>query len=236
MRGKRPATASFLGASCRRPKGGALCLPNIPSNTPFSHPTDRSAELPKPASLPTVRRPSPARLPPRAAAVAGLLLAGLAGCSPDINSFAPVCPESGILADAADLTRYAGNGRDVTDLVLDGRITGLAGTCKRGDRRNLLDTSLIVQIEATRGPAAATRTADFTWFVSVTKGDQILDKQDYRQSVTFPENVDRVRVTSDEIPLIFPVPPGTSGAAYHIYVGFQLTPDELALNRQRGPR
>src|SRR6187397_768886 len=65
------------------------------------------------------------------------LLAGLAGCGGgDLNAFPPACPRAAILGDAADLTRYrpehAGQGgQDLTDMVFDGRITGVSGKCVR---------------------------------------------------------------------------------------------------------
>jgi hypothetical protein len=38
------------------------------------------------------------------------------------------------------------------------------------------------------------------------------------------------------VSLSLPLEPGKSGAAYDLLVGFQLSPEELALNRRRGPR
>ena len=71
-------------------------------------------------------------MPRRIAALTALALPwGLAACgSDDPNEFPPACPAAAILADGADLTRTNGHGRDITDLVLDGRVTGMQGSCR----------------------------------------------------------------------------------------------------------
>ena len=41
-------------------------------------------------------------------------------------------------------------------------------------------------------------------------------------------------MSSGDIDLDLPVSPAKSGAAYGVIAGFQLSPDELAVNRQAG--
>src|SRR5436305_8340205 len=67
---------------------------------------------------------------PRLTHALPLLLAGC-GSFAEVNTFAPPCPKPMILRDANDLFRYRGRGRDVTDSVLEGRITTISGSCKR---------------------------------------------------------------------------------------------------------
>ena len=52
----------------------------------------------------------------------------------------------------------------------------------------------------------------------------------------FPPNTDRVRLTGDDVELRLPTSSGADASAYRIQVGFQLTPAELEVNRQRGQR
>ena len=170
------------------------------------------------------------------AALLLVALSGLAGCGgADRPQFAPACPQTGILRDGADLTRFRGGGTDLTDIVVDGRITALTGKCSLDDNTHL-HTVLSVSMDITRGPAAIGRQSDVTYFISVSKGDTILDKQDFTFNVNFPRNSEHLRLTGDQIDLVLPVDPKTSGAAYNILVGFQLTPAELAFNRRRGVR
>ena len=162
-----------------------------------------------------------------------LALAGCGGGTED--AFAPACPGAAIVRDAADLSRYRGAARDLTDNVLAGRITGINGSCKR-DGADTVVTTVQVGIELTRGPAAPGRQAELAYFVAVLDGDRILDKQIFPLRAEFPANGDRLRLTGDEVELRLKVRPDKTAAAYRIEVGFQHTPAELELNRQRGQR
>ena len=161
----------------------------------------------------------------------------LAGCSSNKNAFAPACPRAAILADAADLLRYRdGGGRDLTDLVLSARILGVSGDCKPGETSRQLATQMQVTFEVTRGPAMGQRDVDMMLFVAVSDQDQILDKKLFPVHVVFPSNVDTVRLTTEAVPMLMPISPEKSGAAYALTAGFQLTPEELDLNRSRPRR
>ena len=186
--------------------------------------------------------PLTASLPSRAATLAAafgaiLPVLLLAGCGDDDpNAFPPVCAKVAILHDAADLTVDTPRGHDLTDLIVDGRITRLGGHCKAGKDNATLDTDVVVSMDLTRGPALKTASTTVPWFVAVARGEQILDKHVFNLPVTFPPNTDGVSVTTDPVLLHLPTTHGLSGQSYHIIVGFQVTPDELALNRQRGER
>jgi len=163
-------------------------------------------------------------------------LLALAGCgSGTEDAFAPACPGAAIVRDAADLSRYRGAGRDLTDTVIEGRITGINGNCKR-DGADTVVTTVQVGMELMRGPAAPGRRAELAYFVAVLDGDRILDKQVFPLRAEFPANADRLRLTGDDVELRLKVKPDKTAAAYRIQVGFQLTPEELELNRQRGRR
>jgi len=166
-----------------------------------------------------------------------LATAALAACSaPALTEFAPSCPRVAVLADAADLSRYRpGGGQDLTDLIADGRIAGFQGDCQREDKEHVR-ASLSVDLAVQRGPAAPSRRIDVSYFVAVREGERILDKQIYPLRVDFPENRDTVRVTGPEASLLVAVSKEKSAAAYDVLIGFQLTPEELALNRRRGQR
>ncbi len=170
---------------------------------------------------------------PRAAALLGLLLPLLAACGGNsTETFAPACPSAAMLRDAADLQRYRGAGRDLTDLVLSARITDIGGACKR-DGAGTVVTTVSVGIELQRGPAAAGRQAQLAYFVAVLDGDRILDKKVFSLRAAFPANADRLRLSGDDVELRLPVNAGKTAAAYRVEVGFQLTPVELDLNRRR---
>jgi hypothetical protein len=170
------------------------------------------------------------------AALVATLLPVLADCGPTRNQFAPPCPRTAFLGDAANVDLYrqanaSGGPSDLTDLVLHGRLVGLNGSCKEGDNRNQLATTVVMTVELTRGPAMQGRDADVQVFLAVTEGESILDKRIYPMHISFPPNVDRLVLRSDEQSLALPVNQGKSGAAYQIIAGFQLTPDQVARNR-----
>ena len=175
-----------------------------------------------------------------------LLTAALAGCSsssfgglfgPDRNEFAPPCPRPTLIAGLEDLTRFRSEtGKDLTEMVVQGRVLRLAGECRLASRGSAtVETSVTVSAEFVRGPAMQGRTATVSLFIAVTEGNVVLDKQVIEFPVEFPANVDRVALQSQPVQLTLPTTPTKSPAAFNIVAGFQLTPGELATNKQRTP-
>jgi hypothetical protein len=162
------------------------------------------------------------------------LVLPLFGCGPAPNTFAPQCPVARLVPALADLTRYAGPGpaHDLTDLVLQARVTAVNGKCQAGDDQSILPASVQVSISVQRGPAMQGREADVPVFLAVTEGETVRDKQVFPVHVVFPPNVDRLTLNSANIDLNLPVSEKKTGAAYGVIAGFQLTPDELAANRK----
>jgi hypothetical protein len=165
-----------------------------------------------------------------------VLLLPLYGCGPARNAFAPLCPTPRLIPALADVTRYAGPGpaHDVTDLILQARVVAVNGSCEPGDDANELPAKVQVSISIQRGPAMKGRDADVPVFLAVTEADTVRDKKVFPLHLTFPPNVDRLTITSPEIDMDLPVSKEKTGAAYNIIAGFQLSPDELAGNRQAG--
>lgn len=155
----------------------------------------------------------------------------LGGCS-EKPVFAPACPQLSLLAEGADLTRFAGAGRDVTDRVLDARIVGVDASCEPGRRRGEVVAQLRVRTALTRGPAASGRTAQVPYFVAVMDGETVVDRRAFTLQGEFPANVDIVQVAGDELELRFPASAGQEASRYRIYVSLQLTPEELEYNRR----
>jgi hypothetical protein len=100
----------------------------------------------------------------------------------------------------------------------------------------VLPVTVKVAISIRRGLAMQGREADVPVFLAVTEGDTVRDKQVFPVHIAFPPNVEQITVTSPEISLNLPVSDDKSGAAYGVIAGFQLSPDELAANRQAASR
>jgi hypothetical protein len=149
------------------------------------------------------------------------------------------CPRIGILGEAADLVRYRpGAGQDLSALELEARVTGFQARCDYANRGRALEVRLTVGLEAERGPASQARSADLPWFVAVTdaEGGAILNKREFTTRIGFPANVGRARVQSEELSITLPLGGERRLGDYALLIGFQLTPEELALNRRRGLR
>lgn len=169
-----------------------------------------------------------------------LLAPVLSGCGPEKSAFAPACPTPVILAEVGDLSRYqpgaraaGAKGRDLTELIVQARIARIDGNCAEGDRKNAVTTSVTVTLEAVRGPAMIGNRVALPLFIAVTEGDSILTKRLYAAQVEFTGSVDRVAVTSPAVELTLPVTSTKSAAAYSIIAGFQLSPEEVATNRNQ---
>jgi len=174
--------------------------------------------------------------------LAAAALVALAGCGGgDQPTLPATCPRVGILADAADLTRFRpGAGQDLSAMVVDARITGFQARCDYTRRGRALEMILTVQFAAERGPAAAgTRTADLPYFVTVVSADEtqvIAPPQHFSTRIVFPTNVSRARANGQELSIIIPLGGERQLGEQAVLIALQLTPEELALNRRRGPR
>lgn len=166
-----------------------------------------------------------------ACSLLGVALVG--GCSQEVR-FAPACPQLSLLAEGADMVRFAGGGRDVTDQLLEVRLVGVEARCEPG-RRGEVVARIKVWADMARGPAARTRTAEVPYFLAVLRGEQILDRKSFMLQAEFPANVDQRRVNGGEVDLRFPITPEQGADAFKIFVSLQLTEEELAHNR-RGDR
>jgi hypothetical protein len=187
--------------------------------------------MPSITSRPSLAHASLAHQLRRAPWLLAVPLALTACEAPKQDAFAPPCPRPVILGDAGDLARYRGNGRDPTDLELQARIGGISGTCEPGERDKTKVTVNIAMAVA-RGPALHGRQANLAWFLAVTRNGQPVDKAIYPVSVAFPPNAARLQLDPDPVVLQLPTPKGITASDYQVVVGYQLSPDELARNRE----
>ena len=177
-----------------------------------------------------------AAIPGRAAAI---LLLAVAACTVfQEEEPPPPCPRISILGDAATLTKFRpGPGRDLTDVLYEGVVSGVTGSCayasagKRANRALSMKVSLV--IEAARGPANRDGRAAFPYFVGITDSSRnVLNKQRFNITVVFPGNRTRLVVTDTPVVLEIPMKAGQSWQDFDIFVGFQLSRAELEYNRR----
>ena len=66
--------------------------------------------------------------------------------------------------------------------------------------------------------------------------EQVLARRSFTERVTFARNETKTNVETVPVSLTLPVGESRRGNDYRIYVSFELTPEDFALNRRRGPR
>lgn len=149
----------------------------------------------------------------------------------------PPCPSVSILGNAERITQFrAGPGRDLTDITVEARIDDFIARCiydvDKDTGIGQVYVELSLGITAARGAANDKGFAEIPYFVTVTNlNKKVLSKNTFAITTVFEGN--RYRLTAYDEPVILstPISPPQTGRDYLIYVGFQLTPDQLEYNR-----
>ncbi len=157
----------------------------------------------------------------------------LAGCSGDDRLV--VCPRAGVLYDASRITDFAPVGPKILDNVAyDAEIYDPVIKCDYDE--SVVTSDIEFNLDVMRGPKGVSGKRDFRYFVAVTELNQtVLDKSVYTFGVDFDED-DR-RITEKREVKNIKVDFERLGRAdlYEILIGWELTPDELAYNRNTSP-
>ncbi len=150
------------------------------------------------------------------------------------GSGAPIsCPQVTKIGEAARLTRFAGSGHDVTDVLFEAAIGDINGKCSISD--NAVNVQMTADFIASRGPADKSHKAVFAYFVAITDiHDKILARQQFDSSIDFPGNKTRAGIRED-LQQIIPMQKSQRGDDFHIYIGFVLSHEEVAYNRAHAP-
>ena len=151
-------------------------------------------------------------------------------------SFEPVppCPEIRIDAATASLTEFKqGSGRALEDVKYQAEIVSFEGTCQfdNGGVEAVMDVDMIV----TGGPAAQPGSVDLYYFVAIPRffpnpdGKKIFNRA-YKIRAG---GARRERITESNVRIFLPLEDRLTAAGYDIYLGFQLTDEQLQHNRSR---
>lgn len=180
------------------------------------------------------------RLPMFRLLLAGLVATLLAGCTGnDAKDVAP-CPVARVMAEPSELTRFRdGQGRDPTDILFEARFQQVSGECSYSEDGGDIDIDLNVVIDILRGRANADGAATFRYFVAIVERDEevgpepaVHGRKAFAVQVAFPETRRNIRYT-DVLGITIPRPDARSVRGYAVYVGFELTNEELAYNRRK---
>lgn len=170
-------------------------------------------------------------------AAAALLIGACSSTSGVTDAFdtrrnAGPCPSAGSIYGVDRIVEFGDeNTGSYNEITYTGEIVGVRLFCRYAD-----DDPLIAEIEIDfafgKGPSGSADTHDYTYFVAVTRRNRrVLQKERFSVRADFEgEKVTGTRQVIDTI-RIPRVDETISGANFEILVGFELTEDQLAFNR-----
>ncbi|MHA1152094.1 MAG: hypothetical protein ACTSQ7_05400 [Alphaproteobacteria bacterium] len=159
-----------------------------------------------------------------------VLVLTLAGCSVGEEELPPPCPTTFPVAEARELTRFVGQGRDLTDILFEAQFLDVVLACAYDD--GVIEMDMAVRIMAADGPANQGRNVRLAYFVAIATWDRkIVAREEFEIEIPFEGNRTRV-VAVDAVSPRIPLQPGQTGADYVIYVGLALTQAELRYNQE----
>jgi len=170
----------------------------------------------------------------RAAALGFAAFVG--GCSLFGKGPQPPCPSLAVVEDAGRLVDFRpGPGRDLTDVRLEAEIADVSQTCEY-DADGFVDTNIVVDFVAARGPAADSAIGRLSYFVALTDpAGAILAKEVFPVEAELGDIGIRRRLR-DEVTQHIVFAPARDARDFKSFIGFQLTPEQLDDNRhQRHP-
>ena len=157
------------------------------------------------------------------------------GCGGDDGRAERICPRVEILEYADRLTEFRpGQGRDATDVVVQGRLVNFAGECNVEE--DSVEVDLVVEFSLDRGPANRTGKARFAHFVAIQEfHPDPAGKRVFPVEVAFEAGRDRA-LFRDGVAISIPLADGRSARDYNVFIGFQLDRGQLDYNRSGGAR
>jgi hypothetical protein len=150
---------------------------------------------------------------------------------PKLKNAGP-CPYVKVLYDAARYVDFKENAEASASVRYSGEIQNVSSICSyRADQP--ITVKARVLFEFGRGPQAPSRTTSYRYWVAVTdRNHAVLDKTTFAVPVTFPADADRVALTQDISRVVIPrKDSNVSGANFEVLIGFEVTPQMAAFNR-----
>jgi len=143
------------------------------------------------------------------------------------------CPFVKSLYDAARYVEFKDNREASANVAWSGEVQGISAGCSYKDDQPIQVTMEIL-FEMGKGPQADGRSKTYRYWVAVTdRNRSVLAKQTFEIPVTFPEGEDRVYVTENIGSITIPrASISTSGSNFEVLVGFDVTPQMAAFNRE----
>jgi len=160
-----------------------------------------------------------------------VFILGLTGCA---LGPVPPCPEVRIDSKTASYTVFKdGPGRDITDIAYDAEIVSFEGTCEFDD--DGVEVNMDMDMMISGGPAVEPGPIDLYYFVAIPRfHPDPAGKKVFNRGYTIPRSGPRrERITESNIRVYIPLESEIVAGGYIIYLGFQLTNEQLEYNRSR---
>ncbi len=165
------------------------------------------------------------------AAVCTALLA-LSGCKIFVKDEPPPCPRVSVLEDASKLVRFVNGGHDANAIEMSAEITKYRGTCFYDKDEKTMQVVLNVGVDAFAGPAFVEGPHRVDYFVAIPAFTGPEGKKILPLKLDIPKDPKGTHITDGDVTLTFPIKDIKKLEAYEIFVGFQLSPEELDFNRK----
>jgi hypothetical protein len=145
------------------------------------------------------------------------------------------CPLMGALYETSRLVEFQDpNAQRYANIAFTGEVQGVRGLCRYVGEAPIV-MSIEVDMAFGRGPAARTNERAYTYWVAVVRRSSGLPlaKQYYTVDVRFPSGEDVMATTQTIEGIVIPrANADISGENFEVMVGFELTEDQLAFNRE----
>ncbi|MDB5439475.1 MAG: hypothetical protein JWM33_1902 [Caulobacteraceae bacterium] len=142
------------------------------------------------------------------------------------------CPTVKVLYDAARYIDFKGGQQVASQVAYSGEIEGLTSACAyKGLEPIRVSVNLLFQLG--KGPQATGAAKTYSYWVAVTDRNRaVIGKQYFTLPVTFPNGSDRAQAREALKEIVIPRVTGdVSGNNFEILIGFDVTPEMAAFNR-----
>ena len=150
---------------------------------------------------------------------------------PTIQNAGP-CPFVRVLYDAARYVELKDNREQVAEVGYTGEIQSLSSVCQYKNAEPIR-VQMEVLFSLGRGPQAVGSSKTYRYWVAVTdRNRDVINKTYFNLPVSFPAGQDRVMYTDVLKGISIPrASTKVSGANFEVLVGFDVTPQMVAFNR-----
>lgn len=142
------------------------------------------------------------------------------------------CPFVKVLYDAGRYTEFKDGREASANVGYTGEIQGISAACQYKDS-DPITVQMEILFELGKGPTAEGSAKTFRYWVAVTKRNEaIITKSYFDLPVSFQAGEDRVYITDKIGEITIPrATMTTSGSNFEVLVGFDVTPQMAAFNR-----